>query len=244
MPSQAREILAATAAVYASCASYRDRGCVRTRFFDLAGVQTHSSERPFLTAFKRPDRFRFESRDRLRGRAPWRSYIVWRSGAAIRTRWDLRPVEEQPESLALGLAGATGVSGGSAITVPALLLPDEIGGRKLIDLVGTELAGQVVVDGIACHHLIARTRARSLNTEARLDEEVLRVTGRPAQKAKREPTNLWIAIEPFLLRRLESRVVFDTFATTSVTDYDADVDVPINDQELGFESPILSGHHG
>ena len=34
----------------------------------------------------------------------------------------------------LGIAGATGVSGGSAHTIPTLLLPDQIGGRSMASL--------------------------------------------------------------------------------------------------------------
>jgi hypothetical protein len=132
------------------------------------------------------------------------------------------------------------VSGGSAHTVPSLLLPEEIGGRKLTGLVGIKLARQEQVNGVPCHHLIGRSRARSPKTQAQVDAEVLRVTGRPAQNSKREPTHLWIAVESFLLRRMESRVVFDTFATTTVADYDGEVETPLSEQELEFESTVLS----
>ena len=56
MPLTAQEIIDATRAVYASCATYRDRGNVRTDFFDPTGAVIKMSEdRPFLTAFRRPD---------------------------------------------------------------------------------------------------------------------------------------------------------------------------------------------
>jgi hypothetical protein len=241
----AQEHIAGMAAVYASCASYRDRGCVVTQFFDLAGKLTKTTERFFATAFRRPNQFRFESRQRLPGRVDWRSDVVWKSGEVVRTSRDVEPrdldveleAEGEPEqtSLARGLAATTGTSGGAAHTIPALLLPREIGGRKLTDLVGVKLLGRAAVDGVSCHRLVARHGVRDPAAQARLDEEVSRLTGRPRTKARRGPTHLWIAVDTLLLRRRETRVVFDAFSTTSVTDWHGEVDVALADEALAFE---------
>src|SRR5262249_47398083 len=118
------QILAALAEVYAECRSYRDAGRVVTRFLPAGDRRPHSSVRQFATAFVRPGRFRFEYRQRYREEDAWDRYIVWAHGAEVRTWWDVRPGVEEAKSLGMALAGATGVSGGSAHTVPALLLPD------------------------------------------------------------------------------------------------------------------------
>src|SRR5437660_3207129 len=111
------QILAALAEVYAECGSYRDCGQVVTRFVHLDDNPPRTVMQPFSTAFVRPHRFRFEYRDEY-GR-----YIVWANGEAVQTWWDVSPGVEQQESLEMALAGATGVSGGSAHTIPALLMP-------------------------------------------------------------------------------------------------------------------------
>ena len=47
------------------------------------------------------------------------SVTVWRDGKDVQTWWDLTPGIKKPESFALALAGATGVSSSSSHTVPA-----------------------------------------------------------------------------------------------------------------------------
>lgn len=50
-----------------------------------------------------------------------------------------------------GARGATGVSGGSAHTVPALLMPDEVGGRSLAELADSaERLADETVEGAVC----------------------------------------------------------------------------------------------
>jgi len=139
MPVTAQEIMEEVRAAYASCASYRDRGNVRTDFLRPSGELYMSTDRPFLTVFQRPDRFRYEYRDD----DTCRRYVVWREGVAVRSRWDMMRAEQREESLVLALAGATGVSGGSAHTVPSLLLPDEFEGNTVRQFVDVELVGEV-----------------------------------------------------------------------------------------------------
>jgi hypothetical protein len=146
------QILAAMAEVYATCASYRDAGRVVTRFVTTDRPRT--SIKPFTTAFVRPDRFRFEYRDRFGdGEGEWDRYIVWAGGGVVRSWWSIQPDAEEPESLALALAAATGVSGGSAHTVPALLLPDVVGGRRLTALGGLVSLGDADLGEVACYRL-------------------------------------------------------------------------------------------
>ncbi|MFL5330031.1 MAG: hypothetical protein ACJ8C4_14090 [Gemmataceae bacterium] len=73
----AEDIMLAMARMYAACNTYRDTGRVVTRFVDLSGKVMHSAERPFSTAFIRPDRFRFEFRNQFHNRGKWYRNIVW-----------------------------------------------------------------------------------------------------------------------------------------------------------------------
>src|ERR1041384_6459162 len=110
--------------VYATCKSYRDTGVLTNAFSaDFIDVKT------FQTVFVRSVRFRFEFQNDKRKR-----YIVWAQSNEVLTWWDIDPGTKKHPSLDDGLAGATGVSSGAAHTIPVLLLPNDITGRKLTDL--------------------------------------------------------------------------------------------------------------
>jgi hypothetical protein len=120
----AEEILQRLRATYASARSYADRGVVTTTFhYPSRDRVTH---RPFETAFVRPDRFRFELRD------DDERYVVWTERGRVRTAWTIAPGLDPCMNLGLALAGATGVSGGSAHTVPTLLMSDRVRGLRQV----------------------------------------------------------------------------------------------------------------
>jgi outer membrane lipoprotein-sorting protein len=116
---KAQDVLDRMAKAYAGCKSYRDSGVVKTVFIEATG--NRDVEKPFTTAFVRPDRFRFEYKEEAGGQE--RRYIVWRKGKEVQTWWDVKPGVEKPESLNLALAGATGVSGSSEPVREVLLSP-------------------------------------------------------------------------------------------------------------------------
>src|SRR5262245_26962508 len=144
---KAQDVLDRMAKAYASCKSYHDSGVVKTVFVQAGGNWT--VEKPFTTAFVRPDRFRFEYKEKDGG-GQERRYIVWRKGKEVQTWWDVKPGVEKPESLGLALAGASGVSGSSAHTVPALLLPKEVSGRRLTDLTEAKRLKDAKIDKVDC----------------------------------------------------------------------------------------------
>jgi hypothetical protein len=173
-----REILDRMANVYARCRSYRDAGVVQTMFVQANGNRT--VKRPFKTAFVRPDRFRFEYTEKQR---VWENrFIVWQNGRDVRTWWSVRPGVEKPESLGLAIAGATGVSGGSAHTIPAQLLPTEIGGRQLTEMRDVKRAEDAKLDKVDC----------------------FRIEG----KFVDSPMTVWIDSHTFLVRRIDSKTKF------------------------------------
>jgi hypothetical protein len=132
------------ATTYAACESYRDSAEV-TNFFS----PQHIAVKPFRTAFVRPDQFRFEYDDP----DPEKPYIVWAKGDEVRTWWYVKPDVQNPSSLGLGIAGATGVSGGSAHTIPDQLLPDQIGGRSVVSLTDLTRLSDDAVDDTPCFKL-------------------------------------------------------------------------------------------
>lgn len=239
----AEQILARMAAVYAGCRSYRDTGDVHSRFLGKPGLPEYEKHRPFRTAFVRPDRFRFEFANQFPGGTELYRFIVHAAGDVVQSWWDVRPGVERPASLGLALAGATGVSGGAAHTVPALLMAEVVRGRRLTDL--TELArlDDEDLDGEACYRLRGRPPAPS-GPQAETANRVFReMTGMEPPTAF-EPVELWIDRRTLLLRRLENRHRLSFGDSAEVTTYEPEVDVPVPDQELAFdpreESPPLT----
>jgi outer membrane lipoprotein-sorting protein len=135
------QLLALMARTYQMSRSYRDTGVATIT------LPFGTEERPFRTAFVRPDKFRFEFADR------GKRYILWRSGSQVRTWWDLDRGVQTADSLELAVAGATGVSGRTAHTIPALLMPNEIGGRRLFELSGLSRLPDDVVGPKPCYRI-------------------------------------------------------------------------------------------
>lgn len=138
---------------YAQCQSYLDTGQVETIFITEHGRRTEI--RPFTTAFVRPTAFRFEFQSR-RGEVEWTRYIVWQQGTAIKSLWTLDHREKEFNDLGFALAGAVGVSGGSAALVPPFLLPNTLRGGLLRVLTNVTLAGEETMDKRAAYKLEAQ----------------------------------------------------------------------------------------
>ncbi len=206
--STAKELLDRMAKVYAGCKSYCDSGVVKMVFIEGTGNRT--VEKPFTTAFVRPDRFRFEYKEKQNNAQEYR-YIVWRKGNEVQTWWDVKPGVEKPESLGLALAGATGVSSGSAYTVPALLMPKEVGGRRLTDMTGAKRLEDAKLGKVDC----------------------LRIEGKYADS----PMTVWIDKKTFLVRRIDDQTKFADFRTEATTTYDPAIDEEILDKKLEFDPP-------
>jgi outer membrane lipoprotein-sorting protein len=203
----ASEILERMDKVYANCKSYRDSGVVKTLF--IKGKSKRTVEKPFTTAFVRPDRFRFEFKE---GSYKPRRYIIWFNGKDVRTWWDVGRRLEKPESLSFAVAGATGVSGGSAKTIPTLLLPDMVLGRRLTDITDPKRVENANLGKIEC----------------------FRVEGMFADT----PTTLWIDQKSYLVRQIDEKTTFDDFRTEDTTSYDPSIDDKITDEMLAFDAPV------
>lgn len=201
------EILAQMERVYATCGSYRDSGVVRIVYVEETGERVE--ERPFKTAFVRPDSFRFEFTQSFMGRTT--RYIVWQRASEIRTWWDVNASAETPPSLDMGLAGATGVSGGSAHTVPVLLLPGVVTGRSTKDMTVVTRLSDVDCGSSVCS----------------------RVEGVYAGRKR----TLWIDLKSYLLRRVEFSTAFPKFHTQETTTYEPAVDETIPMEVLEFNPP-------
>lgn len=210
----AETILAQMKQTYSSCQTYLDTGVVTTTFIQSSG--NWIDEKPFLTAFIRSDRFRFEYQE-THSSVEYR-YIVWRNGADVLSWWDVKPGIGTGESLDMAIAGATGVSSGSAHIIPALLLPNEISGRQLSDITEARRIDDAEIDSVNCY----------------------RIQGKFAN----DPITIWIEANTFLVRRIETQHTFPDFSTETVTTYTPVVNGVVTDDMLAFNPPLANGDVG
>ena len=209
----AKQILDRMAQTYAGCKSYHDSGIVKSVIIMADGNVT--IERPFTTAFVRPDRFRFEYESRFEieevGFNRKHRHIVWCKGKEVQTWWSIKPGIEKRVSLGIALAEATGVSGGSAHTIPALLLPEEVGGRRLTDVKEAKRVDDAKVDEVECYCIRG--------------------------KCADSPITLWIEKTTFLVRRIDSETKTPKLCAEETTTYNPVIDGEITDKMLEFNPP-------
>jgi hypothetical protein len=217
------KILLAMQKVYAGCTSYRDSGDVVTTIVTDGGRAT--SERPFATAFVRPGRFRFQFIDTGLGDRSSK-YIVWSDGSEVRSWWDAQPGVRHPGSLQEALVPAAGISGGSSVRVPGLLLPEEIGEGSLL------LAPERIEDGVERGVECIRIKGKGRQTPYALP------TG-PARSVTvlDETVTLWIDRTTSLLRKVEENRTFETYRSESTTTYTPEINVVVPAADLAFGAP-------
>jgi len=208
--------------VYRNCRSYRDHGEVRTTLLTDGGRA--GSDRPFKTAFVRPDRFRFQFTDTGLGERS-SEYVVWTDGDEVRSWWDAKPGVRNAGTLQDGLRIAAGVSGGSSIRIPGLLLPGSVGEGPLI--IAAERISNATDRDAPC----IRIKGKSQRTPYTLTQGTQTLT------VQDESITLWIDRATLLLRKVEDRKTFDTYKSESTTTYTPEIDIEIPPEQLTFTAP-------
>jgi hypothetical protein len=155
--SSARELLREVVSRYRTMESYADTGYVQ----DMS--KPRSSPTSFETAFRRPGNFRFRF---SRPHPYWpKRHLISLSQVGlddgkpyIWTRhYSAAPELEHEESLLMAIAGATGISRGSAFTIWSLLFHDD--GHDLFSTLTRPRFRQFSsVDGVRCYRVTATHR--------------------------------------------------------------------------------------
>lgn len=213
--TSAQQIVGQMMAAYASCQSYQDTGEVRTVYQDANRPRT--VVQPFSTAFVRSAGFRYEFRSR-RGEAEWDQYIIWKQGEEVKSWWSLRPNVITDRSFSMSISGATGVSGKSSLTVPGMLMPDELRAGPIKDLTNLQSLGE-----------------ETLGTRAAYKVEGKDSLGRP--------TTIWIDKQNLLLLQVfEKRKISRTdgkgeFEVEASTTYQPQMNEAVPASKLAFDPP-------
>lgn len=203
----AEQLLTRMAEAYASLRSYQDVGIVNRVGDGLPAP----NEIKFVTTFSRPNQLKFawishHPYPPLR-HIEWRS-VIWSDGdkASMWMMYD-EPTStaQRMESIEMAIAGATGVSGGSALTVSRLLMP-EIRATSVRDIKAPIVVGIEDVEGTACHH----------------------ITGTNARMGK---VDLWIGTGDHLLRKVRMVIAGMTFEEIR---RDIQVDAELRNDSFSF----------
>lgn len=213
----AKQIIAKMAKVYKTCKSYSDSGAVKTIFYDYKGNITNSSNKPFKTAFIRPDQFRFEYKcNQSFGSVKLNTkYIIWAKEKNIRYWWSIQPGIKTDKSLGMAIARATGVSGGSAHTIPNLLMKNEVSGWSITDITQQQRIADAWIDDIKCY------RIQGINST-------------------NDPITIWISQKTFLVMRIDENSQFDDFRTETTTTYKPEINIKIDKSKLAFNAPTTA----
>ena len=136
-PVSANQLMAAVNRTYASAPSYADEGVVITTFHS---DHLFTSRKPFTTQFSRGGPFRYEFRDRFLYAST--HFVVWTERGAVDSWWTVIPRIERFRTIADALDGPSGVSGGSAHTIPTLLLGNAGRGWRITNLRNAVIVGE------------------------------------------------------------------------------------------------------
>lgn len=219
-PLTADAIVSRMQSTYADCKSYRDEGEVSSVYLKKDGQQTQ--RKPFKTWFVRPKLFRFEFQDQAGpGAGKWTRYVVWADGQKIRTWWSVLARLKEFDSIESALAGPTGVSGGSAVNIPGLLMTEMQWGSGLRRLADAKLLGTEKIGDAECYKIDAGAKT----------------------DASRRQT-LWIDRKTFLIRRLAERKELGDVTVEQTTDYKPEMNVAIPEAEFQFEPPDVKPEAG
>jgi hypothetical protein len=190
---------------YANAKTYQDKGLVKVviRYPE----RNHTIKKPFSTAFVRPDRLRYEYKE-IKPLVKASKFVAYQNGKEVKVHWDLDEGASKIKSIDEALAAAAGISGGSARTVPTMLLPKQSRFRNAIVFYSPERTDDEVVDGINCFKIEDLNNYRELT--------------------------LWIDKKEFLLRKMYvERDLGDSRAETTTT-YVPILNGAVDDKVLNF----------
>ena len=217
-------ILLAMEKVYASCTSYHDTGLVTSVILTDGGRA--GSERPFATAFVRPNRFRFQFTDTGLGGDKAR-YIVWSDGEAVLSWWDRQPGLRHPGSIADALTPAAEISGGASVRVPGLLLPAALESGPLV--MAPERLANEVDRGVECVRITGKGRKTPYLLPSGPNRNV---------QVLDETVTLWIDNATHLLRKVEQRRTLETYRSETTTLYTPEINITVPAADLAFGAPV------
>jgi hypothetical protein len=182
-------------------------------------IRGTTSQLHFTTAYVRPSAFRFEYSSAGSVFKRGDEYVVWMNGQNIKTWWSIQADVRSARRIDQAIAGATGVSGGTAYTIPALLIKEAAWkGRTWASTDGAYRIADGIEQGIDCFR-IQRTRT---------------VPGVEPNRSVKVKETYWVAKSSALLLKIDEESDFGTFLASSVTRYRPVINESIPGSALEF----------
>ena len=189
-------------AVYASCTTYSDTGRVKTVF---SRNMSRPVLKPFSTAFVRPSRFRFEFKEeREYGN---NNFVAWQDGTSIKSWWSIKPGIKLYENISFALGSAAGISSGSSMWIPSMLL--KLGDTQRIQKLSGLKMSDDKIDG----------------------RPTYKVEGKDWRD---NPMTLWIDKENFLVLQIYEKQKTERFEAEQTTNYKPRINAPVTPEQLTF----------
>ncbi len=214
------EVLSKVGEVYRNLTAYRDEGTAVTNYERT--VAAHTTERHFTTAYLSPGQFRFEFTEPsvVKGLT---QYVVWKNGDEVKSWWTIRPEVKRHENLDSAIAGATGVSGGLAYTIPSVLMKEAAWKESTwMSSAGSYRISDGVERDVACFRIQRLTSTQAVKHGG---------METPATKGKE---TYWISKDAFLLLRIDSETDFGSFLTKGTVQYFPTINSPVPDTAFDF----------
>ena len=215
------EVLGKVAETYKGMTSYQDEGISFTEF-KRSGAD-HTMERHFITTFSRPGQFKFEFTQPAASGGGIDRYVVWMNNKEVKSWWTIGSKVEAHESLGNAIAGATGVSGGTAYTIPSILLKEAAWKNETwISPSGSYRIDDGIERGIDCFRV-----QRLTSSKARVVHDI----EMPSSKGK---VTYWVSKTDYLLLRVEEETDFGSFSTIAKVQYFPIINTAIPDAAFNF----------
>ncbi len=191
-------------------------------YWDIGTVEQSTASRKFKTYFVRPNQFLFKWVEHLKISSPLNRpgyYAIWSNNTGAysyyRYQSDLTDGVEKEENIGMAVAGATGISGGSAHNIPNLMIND-VGGWETTNLANPKLAEDEIIDGINCYHIIGNHPNNSQNKY-----------------------ELWVTKNDFLIKKIkDSSPLGDTITTYDKIAVNEAIQPSVFDFEKNIRNPI------
>lgn len=214
------EIQSKAADVYQHLDSYQDEG-VSERSISGRDV-SDLRELHFTTAFTRSGNFRFEFWEPDKYRSEIR-YVVWKKGSDVKSWWTVNPKMESGQDIGLAISGATGVSGGTAYTIPSVLMKESAWKEGTWTSLPSSYRVKDGVDrGTYCFRIQFLTSTKG---------DTYKNIKSPATKGMK---TYWISKDKFLLMKIDSETNFGTFLSKASIHYSPKINAPIPDAAFEF----------
>jgi hypothetical protein len=213
---------------YATARTYVDHGTVNRLL--LSGNDQSSERLSFRTLFERPHKFRYEFTEEATGQR----LAIWQKEPPARRYWTVHGRIETT-TLASAIASATGISSGSALSVPNLLMPSLIGAVSLADIDDVRRTSLEPLQGVECVRLDGRHLGTSVVLWIGADDLLIRMIHQKGHFGSDEQAAILSSL-PEDMRGVVQELTSEAFDVVTETRYSPEINGSV--KQIEFEDSL------